>query len=220
MNQLLKQHVKRHVYKLLGASSVEERRALKRSAPQVTLDEIHTRNCRVVPTRELMLERLPRGGVVAEVGVALGDFTREIMARSAPKKLHLIDLWSSERYRAGLAKIKADFAAQISDGTVEINQGLSTDRLEQFADGYFDWLYIDTDHSYATTRQELDLAARKVAPGRGRIAGHDFTCGNPVTPVPYGVIEACNEFCVRRGWEYEYLTLESNGYFSFTLKKL
>lgn len=220
MKQFLKRHVKRHVYKLLGAASAEDRRALKRGTPQVVVEDIHTRNCRVVPTRELMLERLPRGGVVAEIGVALGDFTREIMARSVPKKLHLIDLWGSERYRAGLAKIKADFAAQISEGMVEINQGLSTDRLEQFADGYFDWLYIDTDHSYATTRKELALAARKVAPGRGRIAGHDFTSGNTITPVPYGVVEACNEFCVSRGWEYEYLTLEPDGHFSFTLRKL
>ena len=150
----------------------------------------------------------------------MGDFTREIMARSAPKKLHLIDLWGSDRYRAGLAKIKSDFAAAVSAGTVEINQGMSTERLEQFADGYFDWLYIDTDHSFATTRLELALTARKVAPGRGRIAGHDFTGGNPVTPVPYGVMEACNEFCVTHGWEYEYLTLEPHGYLSFALKKL
>lgn len=201
-------------------TTIDERRAMKRRSPQVILDEVHTRNCRVLPTRERMLELLPPASIVAEVGVAAGDFTREIMARALPRKLHLIDAWSSERYREGLMKITEEFATAIREGQVEIHQGMSIERLSEFQDGYFDWIYIDTDHSYRTTHKELELAATKVAPGRGRIAGHDFTSGNCITPVPYGVIEACNEFCVAHGWGYEFLTLEPHGHFSFTLKSL
>ena len=192
---------------------------MKRASPQVVLEEKHTQNCRVLPTREHLLGLLPKNGIAAEIGVAFGDFTREIVARTVPAKLHLVDVWSSARYQEGLNKIKEEFAAAIARDEIEINQGLSTERLRDFSNGYFDWLYIDTDHTYATTRDELALAVHKVKPG-GRIAGHDFTSGNSVTPWPYGVIEACNEFCVARGWEYEYLTLEPHGHMSFSLRKL
>ncbi len=197
---------------------MQERRALKEMTPSVRLDEVHTQNCRVLPTRMHLLDRLPSGGVVAEIGVAFGDFTTQILNRSRPEKLYLVDAWASERYQLGLEQIRDRFSDEIASGAIEVNQGLSTEKLGEFPPDYFDWVYIDTDHSYATTRDELRLSAQKVKPN-GIIAGHDFTSGNPVRAVPYGVIEACNEFCVQEGWEYAFLTLEPSGHFSFALTK-
>ncbi|EKP0309979.1 hypothetical protein JGK42_003926, partial [Aeromonas veronii] len=48
--------------------------------------------------RQALLERLPKQGIVAELGVAAGGFSRQIMALSQPQQLHLIDPWSSKRY--------------------------------------------------------------------------------------------------------------------------
>lgn len=183
------------------------------------LKKVHTQNCTVLPSRFHLLEALPKGGVVAEVGVAFGDFTKQILMRNKPKKLHLVDMWEGERYQAGLPRVLDRFAAEIASGMINVHRGYSTERLADFSDGYFDWIYIDTDHTYATTRDELLLAARKVKP-TGHIAGHDFTSGNPVRAVPYGVIGACNEHCVNNGWEYAFLTLEPSGHFSFALRKL
>lgn len=197
----------------------EKRDVVELDTPRTVLDHVHTRNCRVLPTRMHLLGCLPRGGVAAEIGVAFGDFTKEILARNKPEKLHLVDAWDTDRFRRGLAQIREQFSSQISRGTIEINQGLSTDRLAEFPDDYFDWVYIDTDHSYATTRQELRLAAQKTRKG-GYIAGHDFTSGNPAKGLRYGVIGACHEFCVAEGWEYAYLTLEPSGHFSFALVEL
>jgi hypothetical protein len=199
-------------------SFVKERRVLKDMAPSVKLDEVHTQNCRVLPTRMHLLSCLPRGGVVAEIGAAFGDFTKQILERNRPKKLHLVDAWASNRYQQGLTQVPERFTEEIASGAIELNQGLSTERLPAFDQVYFDWVYIDTDHSYTTTREELLLLAQKVKPG-GLIAGQDFTSGNPVRAVPYGVIEACNEFCVQEGWEYTFLTLEPSGHFSFALAK-
>ncbi len=200
-------------------SSYDERRALKASWPATVLDERHTRTCRVLPTRMHLLEHLPQGGVVAEIGVAFGDFTEKILQKNKPRTLHLVDAWEADRFRGGLAQLRERFAAEIENGTVEIHQGLSTERLADFPDGHFDWVYIDTDHSYPTTRDELRLAARKVKRD-GFIAGHDFCSGNPVRAVPYGVIEACHEFCREEGWGYAFLTLEPSGHFSFALLEL
>ena len=91
--------------------------------------------------------------------------------------------------------------------------------MNSFEDNFFDWIYIDTNHSYETTRDELLVAERLVKPG-GRILGHDYCLGNITKPAVFGVIPAVNEFCVKRGWRFEFLTLESNGFNSFGLQKI
>lgn len=199
--------------------NAEERSAYKASMPRVELGMRHLEGCVLLPSRFHLLDLMPRGAIAAEIGVASGDFTAEILRRTKPRKLHLVDLWGSERYAPAFTSVLERFSNVIEDGNVEINRGLSTKVLSSFEDGYFDWVYIDTSHSYDTTRRELLYAASKCKID-GRICGHDFTAGNSITPVPYGVIEACNEFCVQRGWRYEYLTLESHGHFSYCLKKL
>ncbi len=200
-------------------NSEEHRRSIKSASPKVILEDCHVANCRVLPGRENLLDRIASGGVCAEIGVDDGDFTNEIIARCKPKKIHLVDAWSSERYRDQIHLVEKKFADQIAGGSVQLHVGKSTDIMRGFADQYFDWVYIDTDHTYLTTRDELVLSRLKTKPG-GRITGHDFTSGNSIKPWPYGVIEACNEFCVLYGWEYEFLTLESHGHFSFCLKEI
>jgi len=199
-------------------STPDERRAIKARAPVTRLNDLHTHDCRVVPDREALLERLPRGGVAAEIGVAFGDFTRQILRRNKPARLHLIDVWHSPRYAEGLAKIEAEFADRFAAGQLVVNRGLSVNVLPEFADASFDWVYIDTDHSYDTTAKELRLCHAKVKKD-GMILGHDYCDGNVITPWPYGVIEACHEFCVDYGWKYVYLTLESHGHLSFGLAR-
>lgn len=198
---------------------IEARAQAKRSYPKVVLKPENVAGAVVLPTREALLELLPKNGIAAEIGVAFGDFTAEILRRNQPAKLHLIDLWGSERYSPGFVKITTTFEAQIESGQVEINRGMSIDVLASMPGEYFDWIYIDTDHSYKTTARELRIGAEKVKKN-GRILGHDFTTGNVITPVPYGVIEACHEFCRDCGWRYEYLTLEPHGHFSFGLVRI
>jgi hypothetical protein len=187
--------------------------------PRVSLRSDHTGSGQLLPDREHLLSRLPRGGTVAEVGVADGDFSRKILDLSSPKTLHLIDAWSVDRYRGGIDRVSERLEQEIADGRVEIHQGMSTEVLPTFSAAFFDWVYIDTNHSYETTAQELEICDR-VVQSNGRIAGHDFCVGNIVKPVVYGVVQAVNEFCVERDWQYEYVTLESDGVFSFCLRRL
>ena len=51
----------------------------------------HFSNCIVLSNRSELLRRLPKGGVVAEIGVADGDYSQEILALNEPSKLLLID---------------------------------------------------------------------------------------------------------------------------------
>ena len=188
--------------------------------PYVLLQDIHIANTKVVANRNALLSQLPKGGVVAEVGVNEGDFSRRILTYAQPSKLHLIDVWSSDRYHEGLMYVVQNkFATEIAKKVVQIHRGYSTTVLPQFEDHTFDWVYIDTDHTYATTSAELEICAKKVKPG-GIIAGHDYITGDWKLRVRYGVVEAVNEFCVKHGWEIAYLTNETHRHVSFALRQL
>jgi hypothetical protein len=199
--------------------SLEKRQALKASTPRVALSPCHTQECRVLPDRVALLDALPKGGVVAEIGVAFGDYSREIMVHNRPAELHLVDPWNLDRYSEGMESVKAMFAGEIAAGRVKLHVGGSTEMLPGFADESLDWVYLDTDHSYANTWNELLLCEAKVKRD-GRICGHDFCTGNVIKPVVYGVVQAVNQFCVERHWQFEYLTLEPDAHFSFCLKRL
>lgn len=183
------------------------------------LDLVHTEVCQVLPTREAMLDCLPKGGVAAEVGVASGDFSEEILKRIEPRKLYLIDAWQDERYAEGLQCVQERFASRINDGSVELRRGLSCDVLASFPDNYFDLLYLDTTHSYDLTTRELDVAISKSSE-RGLIAGHDFTAGNVVAPHVYGVIQATAAFCRQNRWRYKHISIDPDTYFSFCLERI
>jgi len=88
-----------------------------------------------------------------------------------------------------------------------------------FPDAYFDWIYIDTDHSYPTTRDELAVYESKMKPG-GIIAGHDYVMGNWRGSLKFGVIEAVHEFCIARNWELLYVTTEQTTNASFAIRKI
>ncbi|MCA1368062.1 class I SAM-dependent methyltransferase [Bradyrhizobium sp. BRP14] len=198
----------------------EQRRAkLVAGTPQTELEIFHTENCRVLPNRLELLHRLPNNGIAAEVGAAFGDYTGEIIQRNKPSELHLIDAWDTDRYRVGMETIQKKFSGQIKEQKLHLHQGYSTERLKDFSDRFFDWVYIDTNHTYQTTWEELVLCDAKVKRD-GRIAGHDFCTGNVVRPMVYGVVQSVAKFCSEFGWQYEYITLESHGHFSFCLKRL
>lgn len=195
------------------------RARLVADTPQTELGLFHTENCRVLPNRLELLHRLPNRGVAAEIGAAFGEYTAQILERNRPKELHLIDAWDTDRYKVGMERIKNRFAPEIKAKRLHLHQGYSTVRLKDFADRFFDWAYIDTNHTYQTTWEELVLCDAKVKQ-EGRIAGHDFCTGNVVRPMVYGVVQSVAKFCAEYGWQYEYITLESHGHFSFCLKRL
>ncbi len=188
--------------------------------PKFDLEAKHVKNTHVIINREAMLELLPKNGVVAELGVDKGDFSELILKTCTPSKLHLVDVWESERYNEEKKlSVASKFEQQVANKTVEINIGYSTEVVKQFADNYFDWVYIDTTHSYKTTIAELETYSKKVKPN-GIMAGHDYIIGNWNGLVRYGVIEAVYEFCLKNDWELLYITAENKGYPSFAIRRM
>jgi len=188
--------------------------------PKVSLEQKHIQNCELLLNRETLLKKMPKESIVGEIGVDEGAFSRSIYNEVKPEKLHLIDIWSTDRYHDGkFQMVQQSFSSEIENGMVQIHRKLSTEAVDDFNDNYFGWIYVDTDHSYETTRDELKLYAPKLKEG-GIIAGHDYEKGNWITTYRYGVIEAVHEFCVNNNWELLYLTAEPTENKSFAIRKI
>lgn len=187
--------------------------------PKTRIEAKHTEDCSVLPHRLALLSVLPSDAVVAEIGVAEGNFSEEILRRANPRKLFLIDAWQGDRYGPRMKQVTDRFSTEIKNQVVQLRQGLSFDEIPKLDDNSLDWVYIDTDHSYNTTLKELRLVTSKLRSG-GFIAGHDFSMASGNTGRMYGVIFACHQFCVEENWKYAYITLDEGGMFSFCLKRI
>jgi hypothetical protein len=191
-----------------------------RNYPMYELETKHIHNLKPLTNRIELLKHLPPGGTAAELGVDRGDFSELILETNSPRKLHLIDCWDSTRYNKDLQNsVENKFAHYIEKDKVKIHIGLSTSVHDKFPDKYFDWIYIDTDHSYETTKMELELYKNKMK-DTGIIAGHDFIVGNWSGMVKYGVIEAVFEFCVKNNWELIHITMDYNEIPSFAIRRM
>ncbi len=142
--------------------------------------------------RDFLLKEMPKNSICAEIGVHLGDFSERILKIVNPKQLHLIDPWKFEQdgeYSKSLyGGMKGEnqttmdkrheyvlqrFATQIDSEQVIVHRG-TTEQLEKFADGYFDWIYIDGNHLYDFVKKDLELSNSKLR-HKGFITGDDYT---------------------------------------------
>ena len=169
------------------------------------LEDKHLENCKVVSNRINLLDYLPKESVCAELGVLDGKYTKEIISRTNPTELVLVD-------------IDSDIENVIKGDSVEV--------MNTFEDNYFDWVYIDTDHSYELTKKELEVCSRKVKDD-GYIALHDYIWYdyfNSIlddSDIYFGVVKAVNEFILsREDYEVKYLTLESGMYNTIVIRKI
>ncbi len=188
--------------------------------PRVSLQQKHIDSAILVKDRVELLRLLPNAGICAELGVAEGEFTAQILAINKPKKLHLVDVWQSDRYHEGLYHgMCGKFKSEIAAGSVQIHRLYSIDAVHEFPDEYFDWIYIDTTHSYELTKVELELYSKKIKKS-GVIAGHDYTMGNWNDRIRYGVMESVHEFCIDKDYRIKYLTMDLSENQSFAIEKI
>lgn len=218
LKNLVPKFVRRRISKALQGHYLRLREQEDNSLPKLKLAKSHIENLKSLVDRQELLEHFPKGGVVAEIGVAEGGFTQKIMDICDPFRCHLIDSWDSKRYSTTMKeKVWKQFDKQIRNGQVVIFLGDSVNAASSFPDHYFDWIYLDSDHSYEHTKRELEAYRSKMKKD-GIIAGHDFIQGNWVGGMRYGVIEAVYEFCIRYDWEMIYLTTNFIEHPSFAIR--
>jgi hypothetical protein len=177
------------------------------------LEPKHVERCRVLASREFMVQEcLPRNAVVAEVGTYRGHFARLILSGAQPRELHLID--------RDLASLEREpLADAIADGRVHLHEGDSATTLASFPDHFFDWIYIDADHTYAGVKRDTEQAKAKVRRD-GLLVFNDYVFWSHAELMEYGVVHAVNELCLNDGWELRYFALDTQMYCDVAVGRL
>jgi len=170
----------------------------------------HLENCRVLPRRDMVLQEIPKGSVIAEVGTQQGNFAKKIYDNCAPKELHLLDIDFAPLHEKG-------HFMQIPDNVL-LHEGDSSTKLSYFDNEYFDVIYIDGDHSYAGARRDAEVAVRKLKRD-GILWFNDFTIWSPVEMEDYGVPYVISELCHSGEWEMTILTLDPLFYNDVVLRR-
>ena len=138
---------------------------------------IEFREINQVRSRLFLLKAAPKNSICAEIGVNRGNFSKSILKIVKPKKLYLIDPWKStnnqdlmnKNYKITMKRLEDEVKA----GQVIIKKGSSLDVLNEFEDGFFDWIYVDGDHRYEFVKKDLKLSYSKVKKN-GLITGDDY----------------------------------------------
>ena len=173
----------------------------------------HTHDITHFSSRIELLQHQPKGGVVAEVGVHIGDFAQDILNIVKPDILYLIDYWPDENINNGPCvfnglvckeMVEERFKKEISAGVVRILHCLSTEASKHIAQLSLDWLYLDTSHWYPNTLYELRALKNLVKP-YGFIYGHDYNYVAPGLGF-CGVKRAVQEFTAETGLMLTVLT--------------
>lgn len=178
--------------------------------------------------RERLLHFLPRRARVAEIGVAQGNFAREIFFRTFPRAFTLIDCWDmvdnsdrdddadipqslQDRRHAG---VKRFFGPLRLFSDIEIVKAYSQEAAASTKDGSLDWVFIDGDHAEDAVLSDLNAWAPKVADD-GFILGHDFA---PFSPKHHGVVRAVRRF-VDDNAAYRLLAVTGEQYATYMIAK-
>lgn len=132
--------------------------------------------------RTALLALMPKDGIVAEVGVLHGRHAYQMYKINSPRKLYLIDCWRKQygTYHKDPVN-KTDFVAAYKAvarrfskfDNVEILIMDSVPAAAKFADEYFDWVYIDANHTYSGISADLNDWWPKIKRG-GYLAGHYY----------------------------------------------
>ncbi len=133
----------------------------------------------------LLFNKLGLYGKGIEVGVQEGVFSETLRSTWKGNELYLIDRWKYENDYKDIANIpdekQKEFYLSVvkkfaDDRTVHIIRKDSVAAAEQFPDGYFDWIYLDADHSFEGCSKDLNAWYPKLKTG-GILAGHDYFDG-------------------------------------------
>ena len=192
--------------------SMSERRDLWPEAQ--LLNKTHLGGSTLVHHREVLLNFVPKNSVCAEVGIFKCSYSKKILEATNPEKLHLIDISNDSIELASNL-----FPKEIESKKVKLHKGDSSTILSQFPNEYFDWVYIDGDHSYSGCKKDLDAALPKMKVN-GKILLNDYIYFSSSNMEKFGVVEAVNEFCIANNFKIKYMSLHGRMYNDVYLEKI
>ena len=184
---------------------------------------------KLVSSRYSVLELLPKAERVAEIGVGYGDFSKKIIQALEPNLFVAIDTFDgdeNDKWGAPLKEHKMShkeyylYNVGLLNGqqTIETFRGLSWDGIAKYDDLFFDYIYVDADHSYECVKKDITAASSKVKVG-GYMQCNDFTHFDTDNYVHYGVPRAVFELLETETYKMCYFCLAPNGFYDVVLQR-
>jgi cephalosporin hydroxylase len=165
--------------------------------------------------------------IICEVGVRFGDHLSYLLTSNV-KLAYGVDIWkntenvgqndslySQEELDLQYSNVLERFK---NDKRVKIIRDFSVSTSKTFEDEYFDFVYLDADHTYNSVMDDLESWWPKVKVG-GILSGHDYIDGDTTIrlghSVRFGVVEAVRDFRIKYSIPDEkfYVTEELYGNF-------
>lgn len=136
----------------------------------------------------------------AEIGVERGIYSRTLLSLNPELKLYCIDpLKVYKGYREHVSQEKMDnfyseVQCRLQNYNYELIRKFSMDAVNDFRDEELDFVYIDGNHDFQNTTNDIAEWSKKVRFG-GIIAGHDFNRNKKKDYI-------CHVKDVVHGWTY------------------
>lgn len=179
--------------------------------PAPELPEKLLAQCKLLPSRVALIDRVPEGQIIGMLGVSDGNLAAEFLARANPIKLHL---FGQDLSRLKNPDIRAELASE--ECRIKPQVGDTSETLARFPDQFFDTFYIDGDHSYEAVSKDIERVLPKVKPN-GALIFHSYSTWSTVTMYHCGVARAVHELCLEGSWRFQYLALEPMMYYDLML---
>lgn len=195
-------------------------------APEVpAIRSEHVQNAALYADRTDMIARLPlpKGGVVAEVGVATGTFSKVLIETLHPRKFVAFDIFTmhelpdqqfdglthEQYYRRKMAAYQDILC---------LEEGPSHITMAKYRVDEFDLIYLDAAHRYEMVKRDAELASQMLKPN-GVLIFNDYVAGNFYRRIQYGVVQAVNELIVNEGWRVIGYALSANMHCDIALQR-
>ena len=139
--------------------------------------------------RAYILEQLNKNSKLAEVGVWKGDFSKQIWNISSPSLLVLVDSWTFDEKVRGCAPqvngeepLNQNFFDQAKKDTYDKFENIqnvhildfnSLEASSKYEDNFFDYIYIDAEHTYQAVTKDLEVWYPKLKKN-GTLFGDDY----------------------------------------------
>lgn len=168
---------------------------------------------------------------VCEVGVRHGSFLKFIVQDNI-SEAYGVDIWQNTEVNGQndnlYSQKELDQQYQmvldlfLGNEKVKIMREFSDKASESFPDEYFDFIYLDADHTYEGIKRDLNCWYPKVKNG-GILSGHDYIDGDSTLrlghSVRFGVVDAVEEFKKQKNIKESDFFLTSEQYATFFIKK-
>jgi hypothetical protein len=168
-------------------------------------------------------------GNAVELGTWRGEFAELNMHVWRGRMYYMVDLWTSadtdcvngnashcvyggnesRSFDKMITRLRMERGGPKWKGRYTMLQNSTLEAATLFADGYFDWIYLDATHTYAEAKKDLEAWYPKVRVG-GLVSGHDYQFQHQKIGDGYvfGVRDAVDEFAAARRLRV-YSTMES-----------